>query len=172
MKVGNCNYAVVLGKQLRFSLVGIGGVDFNAGNKKLILAMVWQMLRFYTLNLLSELGGGKKIEEKDIVAWAQGQVTAAGKTTTMSSFKDKSLGNGLFLIDLLSSIEPRIIDWEFVLPGTTEEEQTQNAKYVLSVARKLGCVVFCTWEDIVEVKPKMIMTFVASIMYTASTYEK
>lgn len=41
-----------------------------------------------------------------------------------------------------------------------------NAKYVISVARKIGAVVFLTWEDITEVKPKMIMTFVASLMAT------
>jgi hypothetical protein len=36
-EVENCNYAVVLGKQLGFSLVGIGGQDIQAQNKKLIL---------------------------------------------------------------------------------------------------------------------------------------
>lgn len=33
----NCNYAVVIGKSLKFSLVGIAGSDINAGNKKLTL---------------------------------------------------------------------------------------------------------------------------------------
>jgi len=28
----------------------------------------------------------------------------------------------------------------------------------------MGCQVFCLWEDIVEVKDKMIMTFVAAVM--------
>ena len=45
----------------------------------------------------------------------------------------------------------------------TEEDTQLNAKYVISVARKLGATVFCVWEDIKEVKPKMIMTFVAAI---------
>ena len=30
--------------------------------------------------------------------------------------------------------------------------------------RKLGCSLFCSWEDIVDCKPKMIMTFVATLM--------
>ena len=34
-KVSNCNYVVVLGKQLKFSLVNISGTDINSGNKKL-----------------------------------------------------------------------------------------------------------------------------------------
>lgn len=36
-KVENCNYAIVLAKQLKFSLVGIGGSDFVDGNRKLTL---------------------------------------------------------------------------------------------------------------------------------------
>ena len=42
MQVANCNYVVVLGRSLKFSLVGIGGSDISAGNKKLLLAFVWQ----------------------------------------------------------------------------------------------------------------------------------
>jgi len=44
-----------------------------------------------------------------------------------------------------------------------------NAKYIISVARKLGAVIFLTWEDIRDVKPKMIMTLVASL---AIVFEK
>lgn len=37
--VENCNYAVELGKKLKFSLVGIGGVDIVDGNQTLTLAL-------------------------------------------------------------------------------------------------------------------------------------
>lgn len=36
-KLENCNYAVELGKQLKFSLVGIAGQDLNDGNATLTL---------------------------------------------------------------------------------------------------------------------------------------
>jgi plastin-1 len=39
-KVENCNYCVKLGKELKFSMVGVAGKDFVDGNKKLILALV------------------------------------------------------------------------------------------------------------------------------------
>lgn len=39
-QVENCNYAIVLGKQLKFSLVGIAGSDINAANKKLTLGIL------------------------------------------------------------------------------------------------------------------------------------
>ncbi len=36
-KLENCNYALLLGKAMNFSLVGIGGPDIVDGNKKLTL---------------------------------------------------------------------------------------------------------------------------------------
>lgn len=62
-------------------------------------------------------------------------------------------------------MEPRAIDDSLVFPGENDEEKEQNAKYVCSVARKLGCVIFLVWEDITEVKDKMILTLVAQIKY-------
>lgn len=38
-QIQNCNYAVELGKQLRFSLVGIQGKDIYDGNQTLTLGM-------------------------------------------------------------------------------------------------------------------------------------
>jgi hypothetical protein len=33
-----------------------------------------------------------------------------------------------------------------VLPGETDEECENNAKYIVSVARRLGATVFLIWE--------------------------
>ena len=170
-KVANCNYAIVIGKGMKFSLVGIGGVDVLNANKKLILAVVWQLMRRHTLNVLTSIGsGGKKADDKFIVAWANKVVLDSGKEdSSMRSFRDRTLANGLFLMDLLATLNDKSINWELVTSGSTEEDRAANAKYVISVARKLGCCVFLTWEDITEVKPKMMMTFVASIMHYVLT---
>jgi len=45
-----------------------------------------------------------------------------------------------------------------------------NAKYVLSVARKLGCSVFLVWEHIRDVNPKFLLTLVAAIKTTGENY--
>lgn len=52
-KVHNANYAVDVGKNMKFSLVGIGGVDLVDGKKKLTLALIWQMVRKHTLSVKS-----------------------------------------------------------------------------------------------------------------------
>jgi len=162
-KVSNCNYVVVLGKQLKFSLVNISGSDINSGNKKLILALVWQMMRYHTLQFVKNVNakkfGGKDVNDEK----AQHNTTNSSKIQIVS-FKDGQLRSSLFFFDLLSAIEPRIIDWTIINAGQTQDEQLLNAKYAISVARKLGAVIFLLPEDIVEVKPKMIMTFIASIM--------
>lgn len=36
-KLENCNYAIELGHELKFSLVGIAGQDLNKGNKTFTL---------------------------------------------------------------------------------------------------------------------------------------
>ncbi len=44
-EVENGNYAVDLCKMMRFSMINVGGLDIVDGNKKLILAIIWQLMR-------------------------------------------------------------------------------------------------------------------------------
>lgn len=167
-KLTNCNLAVDTGKKMHFSLVGIGGNDINDGNKKLILALVWQLMRYHTIKFLSRLTmNGDHVTDDQIIAWANKTVADSGKSTSMKNFKDKSLGTSLFFFDLLHAINPDIINWELVTGGANDDEKLLNAKYAISVARKLNCTIFLLPEDIVEVKDKMILTFVAAIMTVA-----
>lgn len=164
-KLENCNYGVKLGKELKFSMVGIGGKDFVDGNKKLILAVIWQTMRHHIFSILKQLKfGGKEVTEDDMISWANSKVSAAGRKTTMKDFRDRTLGDGLFLIDLLYALDPSGVDYSLVTPGDTNENKILNAKYAISLARKLGCCVFLLPEDIVEVKSKLLLTFVGTLM--------
>jgi len=163
-KVENCNYAVTLGKQMKFSMVNIGGLDICDKNKKLCLGIIWQLMREHTINVLTSLSGdGKKVSDAAIIKWANEKIRASGKASSIRSFRDKSLGNGIYLLDLCAAIEPRAVDPSMVSSGTTDEMKMNNARYSISVARKIGACVFLTPEDITEVKSKMIMTFIASL---------
>ena len=42
-----------------------------------------------------------------------------------------------------------------------------NALYAISCAHKIGCTVFAVWEDLVEVRPKMVMVLLAATMKIA-----
>jgi len=116
------------------------------------------------LNILKRLGGGQNISDPEIINWANHKVQAAGKTSHMRDFKDSSLKDGIFLIDLIDSVKPGIADYSLVVHSNDPKDHLLNAKYAVSLARKAGCCVFDLPEDIVEVRNKMIMTYVATVM--------
>lgn len=71
----NCNYAIELGKQLNFKLIGIQGSNLKEKNKLYTLALVWQLMRAYILSLLQKLAGeGKTITENTIIEWTNNKV--------------------------------------------------------------------------------------------------
>uniref|UniRef100_A0A8C7THN0 Lymphocyte cytosolic protein 1 (L-plastin) n=1 Tax=Oncorhynchus mykiss TaxID=8022 RepID=A0A8C7THN0_ONCMY len=164
-KLENCNYAVELGKkEAKFSLVGIAGQDLNEGNRKLTQALLWQLMRRYTLNILEELGDGQKVNDDTIVTWVNDTLTQAGKGT-ISGFKDGSIVTSMPVLDLIDAIQPGSIRYDLIkVEDLTEEEKLNNAKYAISMARKIGARVYALPEDLVEVKPKMVMTVFACLM--------
>ncbi|XP_023363972.1 plastin-3 [Otolemur garnettii] len=165
-KLENCNYAVELGKYpAKFSLVGIGGQDLNDGNPTLTLALVWQLMRRYTLNVLEDLGEGQKANDDIIVNWVNRTLSEAGKSTSIQSFKDKTISSSLAVVDLIDAIQPGCINYDLVKSGNlTEDDKHNNAKYAVSMARRIGARVYALPEDLVEVKPKMVMTVFACLM--------
>ncbi|XP_055801992.1 fimbrin-5 [Solanum dulcamara] len=167
-KVENCNQVISIGKELNFSLVNVAGSDIVQGNKKLILAFLWQLVKFSMLQLLKNLkfhALGKEITDADILNWANSKVKSAGRRSQIESFKDKNISSGKFFLELLCAVEPRVVNWSLVTKGKTDEDKKLNATYTISVARKLGCSIFLLPEDIIEVNQKMMLTLTASIMY-------
>jgi len=128
---------------------------------------------------------GKVDEDFDslLLAWANKVVSVSGcmngkKATTdvekkairhITGFRDTSLADSLFFLDLLFSLSPRVVDWRVVAFGgkLSSKDCLLNARYCVSAARKLGCTIFLLPEDIVTLKTKMILTLVASIMTVA-----
>ena len=164
--IENGNRVVSVGRELELVLVNIGGVDIADGNRKLILAVVWQLMRQQTIDMLKQLkGDGTAVVEADLVTWANAKVAAFPASTQppMRSLNDKRLATGRFCIELCAAVGGDCVDWDLVTPGASAEDRALNAKYALSIARKVGARVFCTPDDIVEVKPKMILLFVAAL---------
>ncbi|KAJ3121825.1 hypothetical protein HK098_003339 [Nowakowskiella sp. JEL0407] len=147
-KVENTNYCIVLGKSMKFTLVAVQGSDITDGVKTLILGYVWQLMREHIVVTLRKLSSkGKDITDSDIISWANDVVARQGKSAKITSFKDSTLRSGHFLLDLLNGIKKGIVDYN--------DEAKLNAKYAISIARKLGATIFVLPEDIIEVKPKM-----------------
>ena len=67
-KTVNCNEVIDASKKAKYHIVGIGGGDIRDGNKKYILAIVWQMMRDHSLQVI-----GNKTEE-DLIKWGNERV--------------------------------------------------------------------------------------------------
>lgn len=162
----NTNYAVEIGKANSFSLVGIDGSDIVDGNKLLTLGLVWQLMRRNIVQTLTSLGNGKHVSDADILKWANAQVAKLGKSSSIRSFGDNSLLNGVFLLDVLNGIRPGCVDYDLVYQGAniSDEEIYANARLAISIARKLGALIWLVPEDINEVRSRLILSFVGSLM--------
>lgn len=165
-QIENCNYAVELGQQLRFSLVGIQGKDIYDGNRTLTLGLVWQLMRAYTLTVLASCTGRENavVQDKEIIEWVNTKLSGAGKESQIRSFQDKTLSDSKAVMELIDAIQPDAINWENVKSDGSYDAKLANAKYAISMARRIGAKVYALPEDIVEVKPKMVLTVFACLM--------
>ncbi|CAG5866652.1 unnamed protein product [Menidia menidia] len=168
-KLENCNYAVHLSRDVaRFSLVGVGGENINEGSTIHTLALVWQLMRRYTVMVLSDLGDGEKVKDQIILDWVNTTLSQKRKDTQIKSFKDNLISTSLPVIDLIDAISPGTVKWDMVKKAgkgrMSDEEKLDNAKYAISLARKIGARVYALPDDLVEVKPKMVLTLFASLM--------
>lgn len=168
----NTNYAVELGKQNRFSLPGIQGADITDGQRTLTLGLVWQLMRrdiVETLGGLAQRLGKQDISDSDMVKWANDMSKKGGKSSSIRSFKDSNIGNGIFLLDVLNGMKSSYVDYDMVFSGRSDEEAYNNAKLAISIARKMGATIWLVPEDICQVRARLVTTFIGSLM---SCYEK
>jgi len=163
-KLSNTKLCVDLCKEkMKFNMVNIGGVDIHNGEKKLVLATMWQITLKHALNMI-----GDKTESQ-ILSWANKRVKDEHQ---IKAFNDPAIPDCRFLFDLLASVEPRAVDPAIIMEGDDAASKENNAKYVLSVARKLGAQIFMVWEDIMEAKGKMIHIFIATMIHLTEENKK
>ncbi|KAK2802507.1 Fimbrin, actin-bundling protein [Emmonsiellopsis sp. PD_5] len=170
--VENTNYAIELGKQNRFSLVGIQGADITDGQRTLTLGLVWQLMRKDITNTLASLAqkmGKREITDNEMIKWANEMSRNGGRNSAIRSFKDQSIGTGIFLLDVLNGMKSSYVDYDLVTPGRTDEEAYANAKLSISIARKMGATIWLVPEDICQVRSRLVTTFIGSLM---ATFEK
>ncbi|GFF98684.1 fimbrin [Aspergillus udagawae] len=170
--VENTNYAIELGKHIGFSLVGVQGADITDGQRTLTLGLVWQLMRRDITNTLSSLAqrmGKREITDAEMIRWANDMSRKGGRTSSIRSFKDQTIGTGLFLLDVLNGMKSSYVDYDLVTPGRSDEEAYANAKLSISIARKLGATIWLVPEDICQVRSRLVTTFIGSLM---ATYDK
>lgn len=171
--VENTNYAIELGKQNRFSLVGIQGADITDGQRTLTLGLVWQLMRKDITNTLSSLAqrlGKREITDAEMIRWANDMSQKGGGKSTIRSFKDGSIGTGIFLLDVLSGMKSSYVDYDLVTAGRTPEDAYANAKLSISIARKMGATIWLVPEDICQVRSRLVTTFIGKQIVDTHTF--
>lgn len=161
--VENTNYAIELGKQNHFSLVGIQGADITDGQRTLTLGLVWQLMRKDITNTLSALAqrlGKREMTDPEMVKWANDTSRKGGKNSSIRSFKDPTIGTGIFLLDVLNGMKSSYVDYDLVTTGKNDDEAYANAKLSISIARKLGATIWLVPEDICQVRSRLVTTFI------------
>jgi len=61
------------------------------------------------------------------------------------------------------------VDYDLVTDGRNGDDAYMNAKLSISIARKLGATIWLVPEDICQVRSRLVVTFIGSLM---ATYEK
>lgn len=79
-------------------------------------------MRAYTLSVLTSLAhSNNPIVEKEIVAWVNSKLEAAGKTSSIRNFQDSSIASARVVIDLIDAIKPGSINYDLLKNGGSEE---------------------------------------------------
>ena len=94
--------------------------------------------------------------ETDLLKWVS-------EIDQVKSFNDKKFKDGRLLIKLEALVNPKVVNWSLVTEGTSEEDMKLNAKYAISISRKLGAILFCVHDDITNLNKKMILIFVCAL---------
>lgn len=149
----NTNYVLELCKQINIKLVAIGGVDILDKNKKMLFALLWQIMR---QDYMKHLGNNT---EDDLVNWANSKV----KDIQIKSLKDPILKKGKFFLRLCDEIYNGIVDKEIAKEGENDEERRINALYTISILLKKGSVIYTNWKDIVGGNTKANFMIIASL---------
>jgi hypothetical protein len=100
-----------------------------------------------------------KITEKELVDWANTRVLSKYQ---INSFQDiDSMKDGLYVLSLLDSFRPSVVDWKLVHSNLNDKEI--NCRYCLEIARSLEIPVLVEWSDIAYVDRNMLKMFFVAV---------
>ncbi|MEQ2183933.1 Plastin-3 [Goodea atripinnis] len=138
-------------------------VDWNNKvNKPPYPKLGTNMKKLENCNYAVELGKSAKFS---LVGIGGQDLNDGNATLTLALVWQLMRSSSLAVLELIDAIQPGSVNFELVKTHSlSEEDKLNNAKYAVSMARKIGARVYALPEDLVEVKPKMVMTVFACLM--------
>eukprot|EP01089_Gocevia_fonbrunei_P001100 TRINITY_DN11049_c0_g1_i1.p1 TRINITY_DN11049_c0_g1~~TRINITY_DN11049_c0_g1_i1.p1 ORF type:complete len:277 (-),score=32.71 TRINITY_DN11049_c0_g1_i1:25-855(-) len=170
LKVELCNHVIDVARKIGMRIIGFGGKDIVDGNRRFLLALTHQIWRFWILQhfgkvILNRTCSGKLVTEAEIISWANSKIVGAGRKSKISSLEDRQLCKGIYIIDLLYALYPKVgVDYSLVTSGQTLGERDLNACYVLSLAWAAGLPVYIRYQNIVNLRPGTLLAFLTSLL--------
>ena len=90
--------------------------------------------------------------------WANGRVPSEYQ---IKSFKDPAISDCMFLLKLIESIEPRVVNYDSLRKSKDREDKVVNIKYTIAAARKIGAEIMLLYDHILEADGKFVAIMVA-----------
>ena len=115
-QVENVNYLLELCSKLNLNLTNIGSLDIIDRNPKILHALLYRLLRFHSLQIVTQALGGQEsgkslqdVDEKAVVQWVNDKIASSDEgSSKMKSFRDPENKNSVMFMDLLEAMRVRI----------------------------------------------------------------
>ena len=163
----NVDYFLSLINNLGIDRGDVTSEDILKGRRHKLLFIIWQLMEYdVTQNRLKV--SNTKDAHSIVKNWANKKLKAAASKLSIKKFDEKDLSSGECFFQLLSLIDP-------TLRGLREQtpKSILNFKYIVSGSRRLGIDCCVKWDDLINVRGRMIFLFLAHLMlYDLSKEQK
>eukprot|EP00088_Acartia_fossae_P013749 TRINITY_DN17270_c0_g1_i1.p1 TRINITY_DN17270_c0_g1~~TRINITY_DN17270_c0_g1_i1.p1 ORF type:complete len:530 (-),score=-24.84 TRINITY_DN17270_c0_g1_i1:33-1511(-) len=166
-RIDNCNYLM---KEFRaafdYDLKALKGESLAKKDKKIVHSFYLLCMLQQAMKIIEETQvDGKRITESYIKNWAKERIAKISPNLDTKNFKTIDWKNGLNMITLLKSIKPKVIDENLIaFDNPTDEEKIKNISYAITVAKKIGALVFCSAKTFLKGSDKMVQLFVIEMI--------
>lgn len=96
--------------------------------------------------------------------WVNDKLGKGGKDIRIISFKDFNIFISVCVFDLIDVIKLGFIYYNMVSKGEMDDDKLLNVKYVILMVWKIGVKFYVLFEDLVEVKIKMVLIVFVCMM--------
>ena len=110
-QVENVNYLLELCKELNLNLTNIGALDIIDRNPKILHALLYRLLRYHSLQIVTSALGNtnnktlQDVDEKVVVQWVNEKISKSDEgSSVMKSFRDPENRNSVLFMDLLEAM--------------------------------------------------------------------
>merc|ERR1712032_1717768 len=96
----------------------------------------------------------------------------------ITSLSDSSLSDSIFFLNLIASVNAQWVNYKLIHKITSQKNdqykkmKRANARYLITIIRRLGQNVFISVDDICRVDRRAVISLIASIMTISSVYTR